>query len=471
MAKTENFEFDKPDISRNVDEEFYALQSFMEQLDALLAVFLAAITEKSPLGHQHQMQQVIGLVNALTNKMAADKTFKISELSDVLGANEAAVDYILGKTARGFEFRSAAALLGNHGHPISGIVGLEELLARLADEIDSKSPDDHNHTIAQIADLAQTLAALTEKINRAGAPVGSVLMVYGDDSSVPPGYLLMTRAPVTSTYPELRAFGLSHGWEVDANGDPLMPPMGGRFPRAWQSGQTVDGGRAFGSVQEDALQNIKGTVGYSGNGLHPGFDVWTGPFSAIPGYRARFVSTGGGGATDLNGWDFDASRVARTADETRPANITFTFWIKAYAADTDPGSIDLAQLTHNINAVSVRAAAIEVKLRGYTSAPQTITSGGQLVLAHGLGAEPRIMVGTLQFVAPQNNYAIGDKINVNLTVDAASTNYGMSAKKDGTRITIRFTPSAACFSGYDATTGASIAFANANLRLIVEAFA
>jgi hypothetical protein len=73
----------------------------------------------------------------------------------------------------------------------------------------------------------------------ATAPIGSIIMMASDDKIVPPGCLLMNGAPVTATYPELRAHGIAAGWERNAAGDPLTPDMGGYIARGWRPGQLV----------------------------------------------------------------------------------------------------------------------------------------------------------------------------------------------------------------------------------------
>jgi hypothetical protein len=46
--------------------------------------------------------------------------------------------------------------------------------------------------------------------------------------------------------------------------------------------------------------------------------------------------------------------------ETRPTNVTVTYWIKAYSvAQTDAGSIDLGQLTADFSSLGVRTTALE----------------------------------------------------------------------------------------------------------------
>lgn len=201
-----------------------------------------------------------------------------------------------------------------------------------------------------LSDLADVDEARTN-LGITDAPLASCLMMSVDDSVVPPGYLLANGAGVSVTYPELRALYLAQGspYGVDGAGNPRLPDMGGYFPRGWRTGQTVDSGRVFGTVQGDAIRNITGIFH---GGDHS--EIASGVFAA--GANIGTI-TGGTAATKI--WSLDASRVVPTADENRPANITFTFWIKAYPAVVDTGSIDLAELANDIQGVGVRTTALE----------------------------------------------------------------------------------------------------------------
>lgn len=203
--------------------------------------------------------------------------------------------------------------------------------------------------------VTNALADMDTKVKQAGLPVGTAIMMPGNGNNPPPGYLLMNGAACTTAYPQLRAWLLANGATVNGNGDPIIEDMGGYFPRGWRSGQVVDSGRAFGSAQQDALQNITGSLGgrneyYGGNGvgaLYPG--------SVVAG------ATADGSGTGTRSINFDASRVARTSTETRPANKTFTYWIKAYAAEQVAGAADLAALLNNVQTLQTKVTATGFK--------------------------------------------------------------------------------------------------------------
>ncbi len=78
-------------------------------------------------------------------------------------------------------------------------------------------------------------------------------------------------------------------------------------------------GTDVGSTEEDALQNITGNVGSLG------FGFGNGAFALDGGTPGFFSFTSGGSL--VNG-SFNASRVARTSDETRPSNVTVNYGIR-----------------------------------------------------------------------------------------------------------------------------------------------
>lgn len=133
---------------------------------------------------------------------------------------------------------------------------------------------------------------------------GTTLSVSGGGGGIPSGAIM--------------AFDLSAcpaGWSD-------YIPARGRFLRGVDNGagNDPDGTRAPGSIQEDALQNITGTLGGITAGFH-GHNA-SGAFvmqTASSTYRSALEGVNGTQAT------FSASRVARTANETRPKNVAVLY--------------------------------------------------------------------------------------------------------------------------------------------------
>lgn len=172
MSNTPNFGLPRPVEDANVDDEFRRLQDAWDLIDAILTVFQAGIAGKSSLGHLHTIAEITGLAAALAGKMDASKTFRLGDLSDVQGAGDASVGYILSKAVDGYVLASAASLLGNHAHTVAQISGLSEALA-------GKSNTGHGHSISAITGLQEQLQAIAELLADPWAtqPVGSFVMV------------------------------------------------------------------------------------------------------------------------------------------------------------------------------------------------------------------------------------------------------------------------------------------------------
>lgn len=136
MSTTTNFNLPKPVDTADVDEEFYRLQTAWDMLDLILLSMATQIAGKSSLGHSHVIADIVGLVAALANKMDASRTFSLDDLTDVNGAAEAALNYILVKGADGKWMPSSAiAALGPHQHQISDVQDLTATLdAKLAND-------------------------------------------------------------------------------------------------------------------------------------------------------------------------------------------------------------------------------------------------------------------------------------------------------------------------------------------------
>ena len=159
-----------------------------------------------------------------------------------------------------------------------------------------------------------------------GVPVGTVILYH--NANAPAGYFACVGGTFdTVACPQLFA----------VLGSANLPDYRGLVPRGYDPGAVRDpdgAGRAIGSVQQDAMQPITGGL-YARN--HPVNVQAFGevfPDAAISG--AFGVLTGAqqniGNTTATNncvrGFDFDSSRVVRTAAETRMRNVSTLFCIK-----------------------------------------------------------------------------------------------------------------------------------------------
>lgn len=118
------------------------------------------------------------------------------------------------------------------------------------------------------------------------------------------------------------------------------------------------------------------------------------------------------------------------------------------------------------NDVAVRSA--------YVSSDQTITAGGLLTLAHGLGQAPKIIMLYLVCATAEAGYAVGDVILISNNNGTTADNRHTAAYFDATNVYIRFTSTSSAptvMAVANKTTGTTTTVANASFRLRVRAFA
>lgn len=171
--------------------------------------------------------------------------------------------------------------------------------------------------------LMVSSANLTSDAVYLTAPAGAIAFVC--QSTAPTGWIKANGAAISRTaYSALfTAIGTTFG---AGNGSTTfnLPDLRGEFPRGWDDSRGVDSGRGLGSAQTDALQNITGSI----NEFYGGANVGGGG-----GAFASASSTNGAVGSNLSvtkasGYTFDASRVVRTASETRPRNTALLAIIK-----------------------------------------------------------------------------------------------------------------------------------------------
>jgi microcystin-dependent protein len=184
-------------------------------------------------------------------------------------------------------------------------------------------------TSTQLATSSVTANAIADgavnqaKTNNSLIPAGAI-MAFAMNGA-PTGWLAANGTAVSrTTYSNLfSTIGTTYG-AGDGSTTFNLPNLSGIFVRGSGS-QTIGGvsySRSFSTTQNDALQNITGTVGEFDAAF--GTTVDTGAFTTTQTTK----TTGGGGSGKYLTANFDASRVARTSTETRPANIALLYCIK-----------------------------------------------------------------------------------------------------------------------------------------------
>ena len=167
---------------------------------------------------------------------------------------------------------------------------------------------------------AGSYALLLDPLPAQALPAGSVMHFAA--ITAPSGFLKADGSAISrTTYAALFAvLGTTFG-TGDGSTTFNLPDLRGEFVRGFDNGRGLDAGRAFGSTQTDALQNITGSASvYSPSSTASA----TGALSAS---GAGSALTGGSSVYSLT-LSLNASSVARTSTETRPHNVALLACIK-----------------------------------------------------------------------------------------------------------------------------------------------
>ncbi|EHK0932220.1 phage tail protein [Escherichia coli] len=187
------------------------------------------------------------------------------------------------------------------------------------------NPHDQYPLIANALKEMADAGLVDEVLKNLGLGEGSALPVGVPvpwPSATPPtGWLKCNGAAFSAEeYPEL----------AKAYPTNKLPDLRGEFIRGWDDGRGIDPGRILLASQGHAMQNVTGSIGniqlfkdlvISGPFRHNGNNYLTTGLTAVTG-----VGSGGHGVTTF---DFDMSRVANTANETRPVNVAFNYIVRA----------------------------------------------------------------------------------------------------------------------------------------------
>jgi hypothetical protein len=108
--------------------------------------------------------------------------------------------------------------------------------------------------------------------------------------------------------------------------------------------------------------------------------------------------------------------------------------------------------------------------RTFVSTPQTITSGGVLSLAHGLGNIPANVMIRLKCLTAEAGYSVNDELFLNASQSdhAGTGNHDHTIVCDATNINVRFGSAASVYGVANRNTGAQALLTNANWNVILE---
>ena len=109
----------------------------------------------------------------------------------------------------------------------------------------------------------------------------------------------------------------------------------------------------------------------------------------------------------------------------------------------------------------------------YESTNQTITAGGTLTLAHGLGVVPETIMGELECTTAEFGYAIGEVLEIPPGFVGTTTGAprGVTIKKDATNVYVRFANGAKTFLVANDTNGNGQDLTDANWVFRAKAYA
>lgn len=329
----------------HVNEEFLRLREAWDIVDLFLHELALLVAQKAASDHGHAMSAITGLVDALNSKMAANQQFKLDDLTDVSGADAAAVNYVLVKASGGGWVPSTAlAALGIHSHLISEVTGLAAALT---------ARPDRDEVVAGLEALSDDLMA---EIQARAVPVGTI--IYFAVPTAPAGYLECDGSACSTLHPDLRALLIAAGSPFGTAGaDPKLPDLRGEFMRGWDHGRGVDAGRVFGSAQLDQMQRVTGSlqVAYGTVRNKAGALLQSGISDAPAQSWPSYPNNAAGDTLRFDSGDSPNARVsATTSGETRARNIAMLPCIKAFGAVSVEGMADLAAL---LTAIATQAEA------------------------------------------------------------------------------------------------------------------
>lgn len=206
-------------------------------------------------------------------------------------------------------------------------------LAALNARIDKKP--DSLAVESLISDTIETVMArvdvikneLKNEIAGNGVPAGTIACFAMP--TPPAGYLKADGTTIRrADYPTLfAAIGTTFG-EGDGSTTFSLPDCRGEFIRGWDDSRGTDTERSFGSLQEDAIRNITGSIINQGNGVLSIGNL--GSEGALE-VTTTYWNYGAGpnyGGNHITNMSFDASRSVPTANENRPRNIALLACIK-----------------------------------------------------------------------------------------------------------------------------------------------
>lgn len=163
-------------------------------------------------------------------------------------------------------------------------------------------------------------------------------------------------------------------------------------------------------------------------------------------------------------WDFTTAGQAKANATAVPADGSIS---TAKLAD---GAVTTAKIANaNVTLAKLAADAVPVLTKAYDSGSQTITAGGALTLAHGLGVKPKLVLAFLVCTTANGGFTVGQEFPV--STGAIDANRGVTIVQDATNLAVRFGSEVTTFVALNPTSGAIVALTNSSFSFIVRAYA
>lgn len=124
----------------------------------------------------------------------------------------------------------------------------------------------------------------------------------------------------------------------------------------------------------------------------------------------------------------------------------------------------------NLQVVSPIVGTTPIFTKAYESTAQTITSGGTLTLAHGMGISAKIAQVWLKCVSAEGGYSVNDEV-LYLGMDDGNTSIGASIVPDTINLNIRYGSQTKTFKIVDKSDGSTHSITNSSWNCIFKAYA
>ncbi len=110
--------------------------------------------------------------------------------------------------------------------------------------------------------------------------------------------------------------------------------------------------------------------------------------------------------------------------------------------------------------------------KSFESAQQTITAGGTLTLAHGLGSQPKLYMAVLQCTTGNLGYSTGDEVAINPMLNTTDASVqAISMVPDATNLNVRFGVNSSSLKIMNKGGTGLQDITNSSWRLVVRAWA